>query len=440
MSNRTLHPSELAQLVQTRLTAKTAAIGALVMGLLLLAGGHRSNDPQVKMLLFGTTLGCAIVTRTAHRIANEHAELFQDAKDVLLTNWQDQLFRRTRGADLTLEAEVIEPDLSTEPLPLFKWSDLSDEDEHPVIALVSPMGGGKSRLVKYLAKYAMFDKQPEIVAFDIYARNSDWPNAATDHAAMLRVMELDLEDIGRRLPQYRSGTSEFVPQVRVLEEAVDSLPAIAAQSKQSAAVVDDWLRKHVSVARKLKYRLMLVSVKLSGNDIGIGAESRDDATIIFPGLKGIAKALSDTRYMKLGTKQNAEIRTRLQHTLRTIDRPALVYHSGDWFPASIPELTASGDPVGAVQVFTAATISPPPPGLDQDLVNSIAALCDRLQGKRDNCTPGNVRKYLRVNLTDEEVLNYFQILAEDGLCSLDTTGKTPKITPIAHLCGDAVTG
>ncbi len=429
-TDRQIHPSELAQLLRTRTTTKGVAVGLLAVALLLLAGGGRALTPESKLWLFGGAFGCGLMCRIVNRVAADHDELFSDATDISLTNWQNRLFKLTRNTDLVVASEFIEP---VAAVPLFNWQELSDEDEHPVIAIVAPMGGGKSRLVKFLAKYAMFDTHPNILAFDIYARDNDWQNAATDHQSMLTAMQTDLLDIEQRLPQYRNGQSEFVPQVRVLEEAVDSLPAICAQSKPAAAVVEEWLRKHVSVARKLKYRLMLVSVKMSGNDIGIGAESRDDATIIFPGAKGVAKAFSDVRYLKLGTKQNAEVREQLRHTLATIQRPALVYHGGEWFPASIPDLTGSGDPVGMVPMLAAS-----PPTFDPEIMAAIAGLCDRLHDKRDNCTPGNVRKYLRVDLPDEVILHYFKRLAGDCLCRLDTTGKTPKITPFTEVCGDAV--
>jgi hypothetical protein len=434
-SPRQIHPSELAQIIQTRFTARGVAVGMVAVALLLLAGGSRSAAPESRLWLYGTALGVALLSRSVHTIAKDHNELFSDARDISLTNWQNQLFKRTRPAETVLATQIIEPETAVSSLPLFQWSALADEDEHPVIAVVAPMGGGKSRLVKYLAKYAMFDTQPQIVALDIYARSADWPDAATDHASMLQLMTNDLEDLQIRIPQYRSGITDFAPRVRVLEEAVDSLPSISRISKPAASIVTDWLTKHVSVARKVKYRLMLVSVKLGGTDIGIGAESRDDATIIFPGQKGIAKAFSDIRYLKLGTQQQTKLRDHLRITLDGLDRPALVYHSGSWFPASIPELSAAGDPIGMAPMLMAAS---PVPDFNPEMMAAIAALCDRLEGKRDNCTPGNVRKYLRIDLPDDEILHYFKLLAEDSLCRLDTTGKTPKITPFAQVCGDAV--
>jgi hypothetical protein len=425
-TDRQLHPSELAQLLRTRTTTKSVAVGLLAAALLLLAGGGRALSPESKLWLFGGAFGCGLMCRIVNRVASDHDELFSDATDISLTNWQNRLFKLTRNTDLVV-AELATTEPTVELMPLFNWQELSDEDEHPVIALVSPMGGGKSRLVKFLAKYAMFETHPNILAFDIYARDNDWQNAATDHQSMLDAMKNDLLDIEQRLPQYRNGQSEFVPQVRVLEEAVDSLPAICAQNKTSAAVVEEWLRKHVSVARKLKYRLMLVSVKMSGNDIGIGAESRDDATIIFPGAKGVAKAFSDVRYLKLGTKQNTEVREQLRHTLATLQRPALVYHGGEWFPASIPDLTGSGDPVGTVPM-----LAPSATALDPDTLDSILSLCDRLALSADNCTPGRVRKYCRglSDFSDGAILDHFQALHNSGRATFDRTGKTPKISPI----------
>jgi hypothetical protein len=173
MTTRQIHPSELAQIIQTRFTARTVAVGLVVLALLLLAGGSRSNAPESRLWLYGTAFGIALLSRSVHTIAKDHGELFSDARDISLTNWQNQLFKRTRPAETVIATEVIEPEATLPPLPMFNWTELSDEDEHPVIAVVAPMGGGKSRLVKYLAKYAMFDTQPQIVALDIYARSQD---------------------------------------------------------------------------------------------------------------------------------------------------------------------------------------------------------------------------------------------------------------------------
>lgn len=428
-TTRQIHPSELAQIIQTRFTARGVAVGLVALSLVLIGGASRSSAPEAKMWLYGTGFVAAVLSRTAHTIAKEHGELFSDAKDISLTNWQNQFFKRTRPAETIVATEVIEPvAVELPPLPMFKWTELADEDEHPVIAVVAPMGGGKSRLVKYLAKYAMFDTQPQIVALDIYARSQDWPAAATDHESMLELMTADLEDLQIRIPQYRNGVTDFAPRVRVLEEAVDSLPSISRMSKAASAIVTDWLTKHVSVARKVKYRLMLVSVKLGGTDIGIGAESRDDATIIFPGQKGIAKALADIRYLKLGTQQQAKLRDQLRNSLNGLDRPALVYHSGAWFPANIPELNAAGDPIGMAPMLA------PAPEFDPATLDSIMALCDRLALSADNCTPGRVRKYCRglAGLTDAAILDHFQALHDEGRATFDRTGKTPKISPIVR--------
>lgn len=439
-TTRQIHPSELAQIIQTRFTARGVAVGLVALSLVLIGGASRSTAPEAKMWLYGTGFVAAVLSRTAHTIAKDHNELFSDARDISLTNWQNQLFKRTRPAETVVATEVIEPEPALPPLPMFNWTELSDEDEHPVIAVVAPMGGGKSRLVKYLAKYAMFDTQPQIVALDIYARSQDWPSAVTDHESMLQLMTADLEDLQIRIPQYRNGGSDFAPRVRVLEEAVDSLPSISRMSKAAAAIVTDWLTKHVSVARKVKYRLMLVSVKLGGYDIGIGAESRDDATIIFPGQKGIAKAFSDTRYLKLGTRQQTELRDQLRNSLNGLDRPALVYHSGAWFPANIPELTDAGDPIGMAPMLSAATTAP---AFDHGVMDAIATLCDRLSGKRENCTPGMVRKYCRdlKDLPDSEIMEYFELLHDSGRATLDRTGKTPKLVanpqPVASVAATA---
>lgn len=346
MTQRQIHPSELTQLIQNRFTARFAALGLLLLSLGLLGGASRSKVPESRMWLFAGALGSAVLCRIVHRIAIDNERLFSDARDIGLTNWQDQFFRRTRGESLTLEGEIVQSDREPERMQLFDWNELSDSDLHPVIAIISPMGGGKSRLVKFLGKHVLFDRQPSITAFDVYSRDGDWQRGVTEYDQMLEVMKTDLEEIDARKQQYRGGRNDFDPVLRVLEEGVDTLPNIKALSKDAGEVVDNWLRAHVSVARKVRFRLCLISVKLRGSDIGIGSESRDDSTVIFPGKKGIQKAMTDTRYFRLGAKQNAELREQLKASLAGIKHPALVYAGGEWFPGSIPQLNSAGDPVG----------------------------------------------------------------------------------------------
>ncbi|WNZ44460.1 hypothetical protein Q2T42_21915 [Leptolyngbya boryana CZ1] len=429
---RTVHPSELSQFVRTHFLAKSAAVSVLIIALCLLAGGTRSQSPELRMWLFGSSLATAFISRQIHKIAIDAERQFDDSRDISLTNWQNQLFKRTRDDQLTLEVQA--PVKEPERLPLFDWTRLQDEDEHPVIAIVAPMGGGKSRLARYLAKYAIFDKHPQITALDIYARSTDWENAAVDYASMLDVMKADLEEISDRIPRYRANESNFEPRFRVLEEAVDTLPNVRSLNKGASDIVDDWLRKHVSVARKIGYRLCLVSVKLNGADIGIGAESRDDSTVIFAGAKGVAKAMSDVRYLKLGTQQNAELRSQLQASLVGVKRPAIVFANGEWHPAVIPDLNSAGDIVGTIHSFDTDELEEPEENLTETL-NKIEALAIRLQDENQNCTPGKVRKFIHrcKGSSDEEILKLFQTLESQERGLIDTSGRVVKFCPNAAI-------
>ncbi|MBD1847261.1 hypothetical protein H6F89_28425 [Cyanobacteria bacterium FACHB-63] len=79
-------------------------------------------------------------------------------------------------------------------------------------------------------------------------------------------------------------------------------------------------------------------------------ESRDDTTVIFAGKPGCKKALTDTRYFRLGAKQNAELRSQLEASLAGVKRPGLIYSGGEWYPCSIPELNENGDQVGITPI------------------------------------------------------------------------------------------
>lgn len=236
---------------------------------------------------------------------------------------------------------------SLSPPPLFDWNDMANGDEHPVIAIVSPMGGGKSRLAKWLAKHVIFPAaNVDIAAIDIYGRKKDWDTVASTPQDILELMREDLLILQTREASYREGTDHFDPMFRIFEEAPDTLTTLSQVKDARNNTVTPWLLKYTTTTRKIKARMCLISVKLAGAEIGVSAESRNDATIIFPGLKGIAKAMGDTQMLKLGTKSNAAQRDRLLTALDGLRHPALIYHQGQWYPASIPELDAHGNTAG----------------------------------------------------------------------------------------------
>lgn len=316
---------------------------SLTIGVATLMSGSLSHQARVAAGLGsvglviagnGTRREYERIAETSDRIS---ATLYQNA-----TAWVNLKTQPTRAALRSVNAST---DLMG-TMQMFDWSALADADEHPVIAIVSPMGGGKSRLAKWLARHICFPAAAvDIGAIDIYGRRQDWDTIASTQDEIIELMQEDLFILKSREASYREGEEKFTPIFRVFEEAPDTLGSLNADKKRSA-IVDQWLLKYTTTTRKVKARLCLVSVKLSGASLGVGAESRDDATIIFPGMKGISKALSDVRILKLGANKNQALRERLIASLDGVRHPALVFHQGNWYPASIPELDGGGNPSG----------------------------------------------------------------------------------------------
>lgn len=343
MTTAGIHPSEIAEKLAARRAAMLSAWGFGALSLLALSLQGVSNIARDRALLCGSAVALGIAAQYQRGHARRMSGQLQDIDDISNDAYQSFLYRQMQPAAGRLEVSA-----TAEVMPLFDWAELADPDEHPTLAIISPMGGGKSRLARYLASHILFPGDtPEIRALDIYGRPQDWQGATliTDHPAMLEMMTADLEAIGQRVGQYRQGREQFQPLFWVLEEAPDTLGTLT-QVRANIPTITAWVTKATTVARKVRCRLCLVSVRLSGAEIGISAEARNDATVIFPGRKGIAKAMADDRIFKLGSKQNRELRERLKSTLATLPRPALIYTGGQWHPASIPELDASGDPIG----------------------------------------------------------------------------------------------
>jgi hypothetical protein len=294
-------------------------------------------------------LSLALVGNIARREFDKLAAIADGVRAVTINNtigWQDLATKPNRTMLRQMESV---PMMSAAAMPLFDWSVLADPDAHPTLAIISPMGGGKSRLAKFLARHVLFPGQsPELRSLDIYGRPADWNDATliTDHDAMLISMAADLRDIADRIAQYRTGKDDFPPLFWIFEEAPDTIGTLRKMGKTQNDLVTAWFTKSTTVARKVKARLCLVSVRLSGAEIGVSAEARNDATVIFPGEKGVSKAMTDDRIFKLGAKQNRDLREQLAAALRGVKRPALIYSDGLWYPGEIPDLDAGGNPIG----------------------------------------------------------------------------------------------
>lgn len=269
---------------------------------------------------------------------------------------------------VNVNAEPIDSDSPTEsdqdggtvamltPDGLFDWSVLQDADEHPILAIIGPMGSGKSRVAKYLAKHVLYpDEVPELTIYDIYARIKDWQGATvvSDPTVMIAAMKSQIKTIEENVRAYRSGQTDFQPRFTIFEEAPGTLPTLKAIKNNP---VDNWILQYTTVTRKVRDRLCLISVRAGGAAIGTGAEARDDCTIIFAGTRGVDKAFKDTSILKLGTKQNQGLRDRLRGQIKGLKHPALIYRDGTWTAGSIPELDEHGNPIDS----TPKAIAPAP--------------------------------------------------------------------------------
>jgi hypothetical protein len=362
MTQQSFHPSEFAE---KHAAYRSAIAASWTLGLVSL--GFLSCLPMVrtfaaKSLLSGVATTAGIVAQGQRRTVRKMAGVLQDIDDISADAYQSWLYRQMAPAAGRLEATV-----APEPLPLFDWAELANADEHPILGIVATMGGGKTILAKYLGRYIL--GTPNINVMDIYARVNDWKGCqvVTEHSEMLEFMGSDLVTIDGEISRFRQGKTDFPGNLLVCEEGADTFKALRAKGKDSAALVELWLSKYTTVTRKIRRRLCIVSVKLSGVEFGTGAESRDDCTLIFPGRAGVKKAMGDDRMLKLGAKQNREIREALTASLAGVKRPALVYHQGQWFPASIPELDSEGNPRGMGRPAIAA---PPSPVVEDSLLEA----------------------------------------------------------------------
>lgn len=363
-------------------------------------------------------IGFTILGNSTRSEYERLSDLSQRLGDTLAANTNAWVHTLTVPNKTTLRQLQAESADALNPLPLFDWAQLADGDEHPVIAIVSPMGGGKSRLAKWLARHVIFPgRAVDIGAIDIYGRKKDWSTVVSTPEEILELMREDLVILSARESAYRAGEENFDPMFRIFEEAPDTLTTLGHVKDANKNTVTPWLLKYTTTTRKVKARLCLVSVKLSGAEIGVGAESRNDCTMIFPGMKGIAKAMADDRMLKLGTKNNAPIRDRLLSSFDGLRHPALVYHQGQWFPASIPDLDAHGNAAGQ-------TYHP-------ELAEYIDSLTAYLTA-RDEVVIRNLKKGWGRNIgangqTVDQLLavleNYGQISIENGIAKW--VGKVP---------------
>lgn len=219
----------------------------------------------------------------------------------------------------------------------------TNPDDFTGFAIVADPGAGKTRLIKYLARNVLTAGRMSVM--DIYARDDDWQGASAlvDVDEFLCDIAYDLEEVDQLIKAYRSGQTVFQPHLYVLEEAADTLSEARGRGRGEAKILNDWLSKYLTVTRKIAKRLCLVSVNIKDLTDAIGsAEKRNSMVFIFPGAKGIAKAMTDSYIFKLGTSENAELRAKLERVLASVKRPALVHYRGQWWAAEIPEVNEDG--------------------------------------------------------------------------------------------------
>lgn len=288
---------------------------------------------------------------------------------------QQQIVINQAGANkAAAEVMSVESGVST-PDGLFDWNSLKDADRHPILGMIAKMGGGKSLLIKWLAKYIMGGT---VSVIDIYGSKKEWEGCHVmwDYEEMVLWIAEDNSSVEGDVAQYREGKRDFAAKLVVLEEGKSTINrlkklALSSEAKEylggmnssikPGAIVSEWQMNYESLTRKIRRRMCLVSTNMNASVINMNAESRDEMTIIFPGKQGIGKAMKDTSMLKLGARQNQAVRDRLLTQLKGIEYPALVYHDGDWFAASIPKLDDLGNPVTNSPAQDAATQQPPIP-------------------------------------------------------------------------------
>ena len=251
-----------------------------------------------------------------------------------------------------------------EPKPgLFDFNSLRTEpDNYTGFAIVGDMGTGKTRLIKYLARNILTTGRMSVM--DIYARHDDWQGAAvlTTVDDFLSEAVNELEEIDKLTEAYRNGQTVFHPHLFVVEEAADTLSEASNQGRGEAKIVARWLSKYLTITRKIGKRLCLVSVNIKDLTDSIGsAEKRNSMVFIFPGRAAISKAMTDTYIFKLGTAENRELREKLEKSIASIKRPALIQHRGQWWVAEIPEVNEDGSRMDGSSPDIAATIQAPEP-------------------------------------------------------------------------------
>ena len=267
--------------------------------------------------------------------------------------------QNAQGLSTVANVPQAVPAVAGERVQWFAWSDLADADQHPVIALVGGMGAGKTRLAKYIARHVVArpGEQIDAVAFDLYADTKAWEgfNCIWNHQEMVAQMASDLAVLRERAADYRQGKRDFTPIFRAFDESKFSIPQIRKLGAAKAQTLESWQDQYGSVTRKIRARVCYLNTSLTAEALGMSANERGDVTIIFPGEKGIAKAMQDSRLLKLGTRANAALRQQLTAALQQLPpeaRPALVFHDGQWFPAAVPQLDEQGNPPGVAVAVT----------------------------------------------------------------------------------------
>lgn len=303
-------------------------------------------DYLLRAGISGLGLALGIAAQASLTKARRLSAQLGDLQDIADDARQATFYRALQPANARLEVDGLD---AVELLPLFDWTQLVDPDRYPTICCFAPMGGGKSTLMQWLGRHIIGAKSGTV--FDSHCNEwGEWLEVKTDFQEMYAAMGADLELVDQ-LRRLSTNEKKALPQqVRILDEAPDTLAELKALEPKGGDVVGGWVRKMTTFVRKLKIRTLVGAVTIAADDLGISASKRNTMTVIFPGVAGIELAASDRTFYCLGTKENRALRDQLIDSLKGVKRPALVYCRGNWFPAEVPELTEDGDPVGGMAI------------------------------------------------------------------------------------------
>lgn len=273
-----LHPTEIAQLQQNRISSGVASFTASTLSLALLVSLHWLPTQMLKNTFSALAAVAAVAGVASSQVSRDSYRIHRDVMDASNAQRVNRLFSAFSPAAKAVSAEPEKPTVYT-PVELFDFTDLhTKRNKTPHLIYNGQTGSGKTSLCEKvvselpgikIACSPHYDPDEDWLGFRVVTHSQIETQFSGDYTAWLKSLSDGDEIVLGAGRDYASVTAAISGLLAVMDEryndptwkrlppiefSVDEIPALARTSKEA---MDDLMTLGME-ARKRKIRLHLL--------------------------------------------------------------------------------------------------------------------------------------------------------------------------------------